>query len=162
MVDRGCEIAPATIEDADSLAAAFQGMEGVFVLVPPNFDPLPDFTEAHTIAKTLHAALLKARPAQSRLSFNYWRAGKQQNLLTQHPIHAAGHRTIARFVNFLAPGVVHGKFKLGWTPPSRGVIPGFTVQPLDKPVPMVATADIGRVAAELLQENWSEVWCGGT
>jgi NAD(P)H dehydrogenase (quinone) len=29
------------------------------------------------------------------------------------------------------------------------------LQPLDKPVPMIATADIGRVAAELLQQNWS-------
>jgi NAD(P)H dehydrogenase (quinone) len=35
----------------------------------------------------------------------------------------------------------------------RGVISSF-LQPLDKPVPMVATADIGRVAAELLQETW--------
>jgi uncharacterized protein YbjT (DUF2867 family) len=35
----------------------------------------------------------------------------------------------------------------------RGVIPSF-LQPLDKPVPMAATADIGRVAAELLQETW--------
>ena len=33
-------------------------------------------------------------------------------------------------------------------------IPSF-LQPLDKPVPMVATADIGRTAAELLQETWS-------
>jgi NAD(P)H dehydrogenase (quinone) len=36
----------------------------------------------------------------------------------------------------------------------RGVIASF-LQPLDKPVPMVATADIGRVAAELLEENWN-------
>jgi len=35
-----------------------------------------------------------------------------------------------------------------------GLVPSL-LQPLDKPVPMVATADIGRVAAELLQENWS-------
>ncbi len=34
------------------------------------------------------------------------------------------------------------------------MIPSF-LQPLDKPVPMVATADIGRVAAELIQETWS-------
>ena len=32
--NRGCEIALATIEDASALAAAFQGAEGVFVLVP--------------------------------------------------------------------------------------------------------------------------------
>lgn len=35
-----------------------------------------------------------------------------------------------------------------------GVVPSF-LQPLDKPVPMIATADIGRVAAELFQECWS-------
>jgi uncharacterized protein YbjT (DUF2867 family) len=36
----------------------------------------------------------------------------------------------------------------------QGVIPSF-LQPLDKPVPMVATADIGKLAAALLQEPWS-------
>ena len=35
-----------------------------------------------------------------------------------------------------------------------GVISSF-LQPLDKLVPMVATADVGRVAAELLQETWT-------
>ena len=35
----------------------------------------------------------------------------------------------------------------------KGVIPSF-LQPLDRKIPMAATADIGRVAAELLQETW--------
>ena len=35
-----------------------------------------------------------------------------------------------------------------------GVIMSF-LQPLDKAVPMVATADIGREAAKLLQESWT-------
>ena len=35
-----------------------------------------------------------------------------------------------------------------------GVFSSF-LQPLEKPVPMVATADVGRVAAELLQETWT-------
>jgi NAD(P)H dehydrogenase (quinone) len=35
----------------------------------------------------------------------------------------------------------------------HGVIASF-LQPLDKPVPMIATADIGRVAAKLIQEDW--------
>jgi NAD(P)H dehydrogenase (quinone) len=36
----------------------------------------------------------------------------------------------------------------------QGVIPSF-LQPLNKRVPMVATADIGKLAAALLQEPWS-------
>jgi NAD(P)H dehydrogenase (quinone) len=35
-----------------------------------------------------------------------------------------------------------------------GIIMSF-LQPLDKPFPMLATADIGREAAKLLQESWT-------
>jgi uncharacterized protein YbjT (DUF2867 family) len=38
----------------------------------------------------------------------------------------------------------------------QGVVPSF-LQPLDQPVPMVATADVGRVAAQLLQQSWNGV-----
>lgn len=37
--NRGCELVSADINEAASLTAAFKGSEGVFVLVPPNFDP---------------------------------------------------------------------------------------------------------------------------
>ena len=39
-------------------------------------------------------------------------------------------------------------------PAKNGVIQSF-LQPLDKPVPMVATVDVGFSAAELLQETWT-------
>ena len=53
---------------------------------------------------------------------------------------------------FLRPGWFLENCKWDVAPArENGVIPSF-LQPLDKPVPMVATADIGRVAAELLQE----------
>ena len=38
---------------------------------------------------------------------------------------------------------------------ASGVIPSF-LYPLDKPVPMVATADVGRMAASLLRQNWTD------
>jgi NAD(P)H dehydrogenase (quinone) len=37
-----------------------------------------------------------------------------------------------------------------------GVIPSF-LQPLDHAIPMVATIDIGRTAAELMRDTWSGV-----
>src|SRR5271156_1620202 len=60
--DQGCEMAVADINDGAALSAAFAGVEGVFILVPPNFDPAPGFPEAHSIAATLRSALEKARP----------------------------------------------------------------------------------------------------
>src|SRR5271168_4282858 len=60
----GCEVAVADIEDVAALTAAFKGAEGVFVLVPPNFDPLPGFPEARKTAATLKSALEAARPGK--------------------------------------------------------------------------------------------------
>ena len=61
-MDGGCEVALASIEDAASLTAAFRGAEGVFLLVPPNFDPQPGFPEARVIGAVLRSALETARP----------------------------------------------------------------------------------------------------
>ena len=38
---RGCDIAIASVEDTAGLTKAFHGVEGVFLLTPPNFDPEP-------------------------------------------------------------------------------------------------------------------------
>jgi uncharacterized protein YbjT (DUF2867 family) len=59
---RGCEVVQADIADATSLASAFKGAEGVFVLVPPNFDPAPGFPEARATAASLKSALERADP----------------------------------------------------------------------------------------------------
>lgn len=153
--DRGCEIAMATIEDAASLAAAFRDVEGVFVLVPPNFDPLPEFPEAHRIGETLQTALAQANPSRVVYLSTIGAQAKEANLLTQHTIieKAVGDLTLP--VTFLRPGWFMENSSWDVVPAKeQHVIPSF-LQPLDKPVPMVATADIGRIAAELLQETWS-------
>jgi uncharacterized protein YbjT (DUF2867 family) len=46
--ERGCELVGADINDAESLTAAFKRSEGVFVMVPPNFDPSHDFRGVRT------------------------------------------------------------------------------------------------------------------
>jgi uncharacterized protein YbjT (DUF2867 family) len=61
---RGCDVTGADINGAAALTSAFKESEGVFVLVPPNFDPSPDFREAQTIAATLSSALDAARPGK--------------------------------------------------------------------------------------------------
>ena len=48
---RGCDLVEADINDAAALTAAFKGVAGVFVLVPPNFDPSPGFREARAVAQ---------------------------------------------------------------------------------------------------------------
>src|SRR5580704_18020401 len=62
--ERGCQLASADINDAASLTAAFKGVDGAFILVPPNFDPPPDFSEARTVAANLSSAITAARPGR--------------------------------------------------------------------------------------------------
>jgi uncharacterized protein YbjT (DUF2867 family) len=151
----GCEIAIADIDDADALAAAFHGAESVFILIPPNFDPAPGFPEAQTTAAVLNSALERARPERVVYLSTIGAQASQSNLLTQHTILERALRQLSIPITFLRPGWFMENSKWDVAPArEQGVIPSF-LQPLDKPVPMVATADIGGVAAELLQEKWS-------
>src|SRR5258706_10955411 len=101
--ERGCEVALATIENAASLAAAFRGAEGVFVLVPPNFDPQPGFPEAQAIAAGLCSALENARPARVVYLSTIRAQANQANLLTQHTIIELALSDLAMPITFLRP-----------------------------------------------------------
>ena len=151
----GCELATADINDATALSAAFKGVESVFVLVPPSFDPLPGFPEARAIAAALRAALDAARPGRVVYLSTIGAQAIQQNLLTQHTLIEQALRESPVPITFLRPGWFMENSSWDVAPAiESGVIPSF-LQPLDKPFPMVATADIGRVAAELLRETWN-------
>jgi uncharacterized protein YbjT (DUF2867 family) len=152
--DQGCEIALATIEDEASLTVAFQGAEGVFVLVPPNFDPSPEFSEAREIGKTLHSALAAARPKRVVYLSTIGAQAREMNLLTQHSIIERAIGDLPIPITFLRPAWFMENCHWDLAPACEtSVVPSF-LQPLDKPVPMVAAADIGKLAAGLLQEKW--------
>jgi uncharacterized protein YbjT (DUF2867 family) len=149
---RGCNLVDADINDAARLAAAFNGADGVFVLVPPNFDPSPDFREARATAETLRSALTAARPNRVVYLSTIGAQATKSNLLTQHTIIEQTLQDLPTPVIFLRPGWFMENSVWDVAPASKnGVIQSF-LQPLDKAVPMVATADIGRVAAELLAQ----------
>jgi NAD(P)H dehydrogenase (quinone) len=153
--EQGCEVALAEISDVSALTAAFTGVEGVFVMIPPLFDPSEGFPEVRAISATLHAALLAARPprvvclstigAQVTRPNLLCQLGIMETVLSDLPLPVAFLRA-AWFMENAAWDVAPAR--------DKGVVPSF-LQPLDHEVPMIATADIGRVAAALLQEDWT-------
>jgi NAD(P)H dehydrogenase (quinone) len=152
---KGCEIAVADVNDAAALAKAFKGAEGVFILMPPVFDPLPGFTEARAFAANMKYALETAKPGKVVYLSTIGADAAQENLLTQHTIVEQVLTGLALPVRTLRPGwfMENASWDVG-PARERGVVPSF-LQPLERPVPMVATADIGLLAAELIQENWT-------
>lgn len=152
---QGCEVALADVNDEHALQRSFEGVEGVFVLLPPTFDPSPGFPEARKAIAALRAALAAARPSKVVVLSTIGAQATQPNLLNQLQILEQELGALLMPVAFLRAAwfIENAAWDVA---PARdsGIVPSF-LQPLDKPLPMVATADIGRVAVELLCESWT-------
>jgi NAD(P)H dehydrogenase (quinone) len=153
--DHGCEVAIAEMEDAEALTRAFAHVTGVFVLPPPNFDPQPGFPEARDVISAVHQALDATRPSKVVCVSTIGAQATQSNLLSQRTLMEKALSTLPLPVTFLRPAWFMEN--LSWDlaqARDQGVLSCF-LQPLDKAMPMVATADVGRVTAELLLQDWT-------
>jgi uncharacterized protein YbjT (DUF2867 family) len=108
----GCDLVRADINDVGALTSAFKGAESVFVLVPPNFDPSPDFCEARATAGTLKSAIAAARPGRAVYLSTIGAQATQSNLLTQHTIPNKCLET-CRYRLLFCGQMVHGELQLG-------------------------------------------------
>jgi uncharacterized protein YbjT (DUF2867 family) len=116
------------------------------------FDPAPGFPEARATAAALDQALRAARPARVVCLSTIGAQAAQANLLSQHTLMEEVWSALPLDVTILRPSWFIENLR--WdvdAARTSGVIPAF-LQPTDRRVPMVATADIGRVAAQLLVE----------
>jgi uncharacterized protein YbjT (DUF2867 family) len=152
---RGCEVALAEMQDAASLSAAFKGAEGVFILPPSEFDPLPGYPEARAVIDAVKSALESASPGKVVCLSTIGAQASQPNLLTQRTLMEQALSELPLQIAFLRPGWFMENAALDVTSArASGIIHSF-LQPLDRVVPMVSTVDVGRVAAALLQERWA-------
>ena len=113
------------------------------MLVPPNFDPAPGFPEARATAASLKAALERADPGRVVYLSTIGAQARQSNLLTQHTIIERVLGVLPMPITFLRPAWFMENFR--WDVAAAresGIIMSF-LQPLNSPVPMVATPDIG-------------------
>lgn len=152
--DRGCDIAVADIDDAASLAEAFRGAQGVFLMSPPNFDPEPGFPEIARRIVTTTEAVTKAGPGKVVFLSTVGAHVTEPTLLTNsHMIEQALLRWPVPTA-FLRAAWFMENARWDVEAARTGVIPAF-LQPADHPIPMIAADDIGATAAELLQETWT-------
>lgn len=151
--ERGCMLALADMTDAEALTRAFDGAEGVFLLVPPIFDPSPDLAEVRAVIAAVRAALVAARPERVVVLSTIGAQVPKPNLLNQLGLVERELRTLDLPVAFLRAAWFMENAAWDIEPARDGIIQSF-LQPLDRAIPMVATSDVGATAARLLQENW--------
>lgn len=155
-VRRGMEVAVADAGDAEALTAAFSGVQGVFVMVPPNFAPAPGFPETRAIVAALRNALAVARPPKTVVLSSI---GAQHDhglgLIGQLHLLEEELGSLDLPIAFVRPGWFMENH-LGDLANAResGTIVS-QLQPLDRSIAMVSTADVGRVCGETLLSDWT-------
>src|SRR5580658_5383846 len=101
--DLGCRVAEADMNDVPALKEAFTAAQGVFVLLPPIFDPSPDFPETRATVAALRLALEAARPEKVVCISTIGAQAKRQNLLTQLTIMEESLGELPIPITFLRP-----------------------------------------------------------
>lgn len=151
-VDRGASFAVADLDDTDALAKAFEGAEAVFILLPPTFDPSPGYVESRRTVASIRDALLAARPDRVVALSTIGADAVEDNLLSQLAHMERELGTLPMPVTFLRAAwfIENAQWDVAMAR-DEGVIESY-LQPLDRRIAMVATKDIGRLAARLLDE----------
>jgi NAD(P)H dehydrogenase (quinone) len=152
---RGCEVAVADLTDAGRLARALEGTEGAFILLPPVFDPQPDFRDVRATIAAIRKAMGQARRLKAVVLSTIGADAAQPNLLNALRYLEEALADVDLPITFLRAAWFMENAE--WDVASareRGVVTSY-LQPLDRPVPMVSIHDVGRVAADLLRETWT-------
>jgi uncharacterized protein YbjT (DUF2867 family) len=152
----GVELAVVDMTDSAAMAAALCDVEGVFVMIPPNFAPAAGFPETRAIVVALRQALAETHPAKV-VYLSSIGAHRQSGLglITQLHIleQELGSLPIANAFIRAAWFMENYQWDIA-SARQRGEIDAFLL-PVNRAIPMIATEDIGRLAAKTLQEEWS-------
>lgn len=152
--ERGAEIAVADLTDLASMAAALSQVQGAYVVCPQHYNREDLFERADLIADTTARAAVAADVPRlvalssvgaDRESGTGW---IRMNRMFEQRLGETGVSTI-----FLRAAY----FMENWMPMvgqamRTGTLPTFLAPP-QRPLPMVATVDVGSTAATLLQEE---------
>jgi NAD(P)H dehydrogenase (quinone) len=151
LVAQGAQFYKADVRDVDALKQAFQGVDAVYVMNPPNYMVEDMIDEAKANIAAIKEALKSTGVKKIVLlsSIGAQKSSGLGNILTVR-IFESELRTLPMDVNIVRPTW----FMENWgsvAPVAKkdGVLPSL-LGPLDKPYEMVATEDIGRVCAEVL------------
>jgi len=151
--EQGCDIAVADLLDTEALAAAIDGTDGMFAMLPPVFDPAPGFPEAMAYVDSLRSAIARSKPAKVVALSTVGADASRPNLLNVLGLMEKAFESLPVPVTFLRAAWFMENAAWDIDSARSGLIQSY-LQPLERAVPMVSTDDIGRVAAALLQERW--------
>ncbi len=152
---RGVEVIVAELSDKEQMARAFEDSEGVYIMLPTYFEAENMFAEnSRDLASLKHAVeVAGVHKVVFLSSIGAERDRGTGAILKLHEMEAAFSSLPIATASIRAGWFMENFYGLIPTARETGVLWSF-LDPLDLRVPMIATKDIGKLAAGLLQENW--------
>jgi len=152
---KGWQTAVAELHDVGALTKAFSNTQGVFVMTPPLLESADPVGEHDRMLKALSTAIDAAKPG--KLVY-------LSSVGAQHPLETGAIRKLYEMEQtFNKLSLPTASIRAAWfmenfvgqigAVASGSPLMSF-VDPASKKIPMVATSDIGKLGAQLLQQNW--------
>ena len=154
--NQGVELVKGDWNDSAALGKALQGVDGAYLMMSPSQTPSRDFREAKALVAGYKEALTQTPPPKLVLLSSF---GSEQpsglGLITSTAIMEQQLGALDISVAILRPGGFFENFASAVQPAASTGTLYSLYQPLDRPILMVATADIGAQVARLLTTNWT-------
>jgi NAD(P)H dehydrogenase (quinone) len=150
---QGVEIVTSNYDE--HLITAFSGVEGVFVMIPPNMIPEPGFPDSVVRIAAIKKAILVVKPPRA-VFLSSWGSEKTSGLGL-----IAANRLLEQELG--DTGVPSAFLRPAWFMENLGYSLSAArstgnyfsfYQPLERPYAMVATKDVGRIGAQTLLQDW--------
>ena len=153
--EQGVELCAGDLTDADALAAALDGVEAAFLMQPTPIGVTRDFREARALTGSMVAALDRSPPPRVVVlsSVGSERDHGVGNITQTYILEQALDRFTLALAIVRAGALFENYVAMLDRAQETGVFDSF-LQPVDRPFPMVATADVGAEVAHLLVEGW--------
>ena len=153
--DQGVDLRGGDLTDPDALASALDGVEGAFLMQPTPIGVTRDFPEAHALTDSMVSALDRSPPPRAVVLSS---VGSEQsyglgNITQTHVLEQALDRFTFPLAVLRAGALLENNLQALDRARDTGVFDSL-LQPVDRPFPMAATADVGAEVARLLVDGW--------
>ena len=154
--EKGADVAFADLSDLAAMTNAMRNADAVYAMNPPAYNVADMFAVARGIGERYVAAIKKSGAQKVVLlsSVGSQHASGTGNILTTHILETMFSSLEIPVAFLRASAFMENWGSVVQVAAEQGILPSFYT-PLERKIPMVCAADIGRAVAQTMTEDWT-------
>jgi len=153
---KGADVAFADLSDLEAMTKAMRNADAVYAMNPPAYNVADMFAVARGIGERYVAAIQNSGAQKVVLlsSVGSQHASGTGNILTTHILETMFSSLEIPVAFLRASAFMENWSSVAKVAAQQGILPSFYT-PLERKIPMVCAADIGRAVAQAMTEAWT-------